>query len=122
MPQRWRTLEGAPPPLTDICAVDELELGAARVFAFGRGWRAFELIVVRAADGVNGYANVCPHQPLPLNIDSHVRATNDLIFCDHHYAAFRFADGLCIEGVCQGESLIPVALTVECDRVRIADC
>ena len=37
----------------------------------------------------------------------------ELLMCAHHSAMFRFEDGLCIDGPCQGAALTPVAIRIE---------
>ena len=116
----WSERPCAPPPGTVVCAFADVADGAARAFRFGRGWQAFELLVVRAGEVAYGYVNECAHNPLPLNIDERIFTAGDKVHCDHHYAVFRFADGLCVDGVCKGERLIAVPLERSGDDVRIA--
>ena len=110
-----------PPSGTDVCALADVEVDGAIVVTLGRGSEQMELIVVRDAAGVRGFRNVCAHLPLPLNIDARIYSHENHVHCDHHYAVFRFSDGRCTAGECVGESLTPVALAVEGDRVRIAE-
>ncbi len=107
---------------TDVCAFADVHDGKARVVTFGSGWGAFELIVVRAGDAVFGYVNECKHMPLPLNLlDDHgLETTKHLFMCDHHCATFRFQDGYCVEGPCEGQSLDPVPVAVRGERIVIA--
>jgi nitrite reductase/ring-hydroxylating ferredoxin subunit len=42
------------------------------------------------------------------------------ILCQYHYATYRFNDGYCIAGPCQGESLAAVPLAVRSGRVVVA--
>ena len=109
------------PPGTDVCALADIVVDGAIVVVLGRGPATTEVIVVRDAGGVRGFFNVCPHNPLPLNIDSRIYSAQHLIYCDHHFATFRFADGVCVAGACIGEALTPVALRIDSDeRVRVA--
>jgi len=114
----WNERPNAPPPNTDVCALADVTDGAARVVAFGR--QDLELIVVRDSDGIRGFVNECPHNPLPLNIGSRIYTENNRLHCDHHYAVFQFSDGRCTAGVCVGQALAPVPLDVVGDRVVIA--
>ena len=95
-----------------LCKFDAIEDATAQVFTLGNWRDGLEVIVARQAAQVFGYINVCAHMSLPLNIDSRVRTLNGLLLCDHHDAQFRFIDGLCIAGVCEGMSLVKVALGV----------
>jgi nitrite reductase/ring-hydroxylating ferredoxin subunit len=78
--------------------------------------------VVREGDRVFGYINECAHMAVPLNLldDFRVETNAYRILCDHHYATFRFRDGYCLEGPCQGESLTAIPLVVRGGRVVIA--
>ncbi len=109
-----------PPRGTDVCALADIDVDRAIVVAVGSGSERTELIVVRDADGVRGFRNVCAHLSLPLNIDSRIYAQKNHVHCDHHHAEFRFSDGRCTAGVCVGESLTAVPLAIEGNRVRIA--
>jgi nitrite reductase/ring-hydroxylating ferredoxin subunit len=116
----WTDDEG-PPPGTVLCAAADLADGEARVVAYGGGMLPKEILVVRDGDDVRAYLNRCAHQALPLNLGRRVRTANRLLLCDHHHAAFRFADGACVEGVCPGTSLIPVPIVVRDGRVLAVD-
>jgi nitrite reductase/ring-hydroxylating ferredoxin subunit len=108
------------PSGTDVCALADVDVDGAIVVALVAGNDRREIIVVRDAAGVRGYNNVCPHVPLPLNIDRRIYAHEREVHCDHHFATFRFSDGLCTAGACRGESLTAIALVVEGDRVKLA--
>jgi len=105
------------PSGTDVCALADVALDGAIVVALGGG---SEIIIVRDAAGVRGYNNVCPHMPLPLNIDRRIYARERHVHCDHHFAVFRFSDGVCTAGACQGKSLTAIPLAVAGERVKIA--
>lgn len=108
----------APPAGADVCAVTDVPLGGAIVVPVGA--QRAEIIVVRDDDGVRGFVNICPHTPLPLNIDSRIYSHEGQVHCDHHFATFRFADGLCTAGACPGEALVLVPLAFDGDRLKIA--
>jgi nitrite reductase/ring-hydroxylating ferredoxin subunit len=112
----------APAVGTDVCAFADVADGQSRVVIFGKDWTAFELIVVRTGEHVWGYVNECKHMPLPLNLlDDHaVETVKHHFLCDHHCARFRFSDGYCVEGPCEGQSLDAVPLAVRGSRVVIA--
>ena len=118
----WKSERRPPPPGTDVCALADVADGKSRVVPFGRDWSGFELIVVRAGGAVFGYVNECAHMAVPLNLLDDFRVETDAqrILCDHHYARFRFSDGYCLEGPCQGESLTAVPLAVRAGRIVIA--
>lgn len=118
----WRDRDFAPAPGTDICSLDELPDGGAREFTFGQGREPFRLLVLRSGEHVWGYVNKCPHFGVPLNVnpDQFTLFEHSYIYCCVHYAMFRFEDGYCAEGPCEGDSLMPVPLVTESGRVRIA--
>ena len=120
MNEEWERNANAPEPGTALCRLTELDDGGARVFTFGAGWAALEIVVVRQGDAVRGYVNRCAHLPLPLNIGSQVRTADGLLLCDHHYSAYRFSDGLCVDGACPGARLSAVPLGVVDGLVTIA--
>jgi len=111
-----------PPPGTDVCACADVADGASRVVAFGASPQPFELIVVRTGGDVFGYVNECKHMGVGLNLlDDHAVETNDHhMVCQYHYAAYRFNDGYCTAGPCEGASLTAVPLAVRGDRIVIA--
>jgi nitrite reductase/ring-hydroxylating ferredoxin subunit len=101
-----------------VCALDDVPIDGAVVVTIGS--QRTEIIVVRDASGARGFVNICPHTPLPLNIDSRIYSHRNEVHCDHHFATFRFSDGLCTAGACPGEALTPVPLTLDGDRLKIA--
>jgi nitrite reductase/ring-hydroxylating ferredoxin subunit len=113
---------GVPAIGTVLCALNDVADGKSRVVTFGTGWDMFEVIVVRTGERVWGYVNECKHMPLPLNLlDDHaVETAKHHMLCDHHCAAFRFSDGYCVEGPCEGQSLDAVPLAIRGGRIVIA--
>jgi nitrite reductase/ring-hydroxylating ferredoxin subunit len=118
----WKSDRKPPEAGTDLCAAEDVLDGASRIVAFGSGWSAVEIIVVREGSRVFGYVNECAHMAVPLNLldDYGVETVKHRMVCDHHRASFRFADGYCVEGPCEGDSLTPVPLAVRAGRVVIA--
>lgn len=78
------------------------------------------VIVVRHGGAVYGYVNACPHQGTPLETfpDRFLDRDGRHLICSTHGARFRITDGSCVTGPCKGQSLAPVALTVEDGWVR----
>ena len=110
--------EPAPPPGTDVCALADVADGKAHVVRL----RQFELIVVREGNAVFGYENECKHLGVGLNLldDKEVETKDHHMLCEFHWATYRFSDGYCVAGPCQGESLNAVPLAVRAGRVVIA--
>jgi nitrite reductase/ring-hydroxylating ferredoxin subunit len=68
---------------------------------------ATSLLVGRVQGEVCAYANVCRHQPVPLDVDDlQVLAPDGLhLLCRWHGALYRATDGSCVEGPCHGQAL-----------------
>ena len=107
-----------PPEGTDVCAAEDVPMDGAIVVTAGA--QRVEIIVVRDAAGIRGFVNICAHMPLPLNIDARIFSHQHEVHCDHHFATFRFSDGLCTAGACPGESLTLVPLAVDGERIKVA--
>jgi len=122
MPEPWKSQRTPPAPGTDLCAARDVADGQARVVSGKGGSLGVEVIVVREGTNVHGYINECAHNMVPLNLldDFGVQTSQHRMLCDHHYAAFRFSDGLCLEGPCEGDSLTPVRLAERGGRIVVA--
>lgn len=71
------------------------------------------LILLRLADGVRAYRNICPHAGRPLNwAPGRFLFAHGQLVCAAHGASFRPEDGSCLGGPCRGESLraVPIEL------------
>jgi nitrite reductase/ring-hydroxylating ferredoxin subunit len=114
MPQQRALLRSG----MNICAVDELEDGAARSFCIREHLEAF---IIRQGEHLHAYLNSCPHTGAPLNWlpDQFLDASGSYIQCSGHDALFRIDDGLCVHGPCSGQSLTPLKLTVSAGRICI---
>jgi len=110
------------PPGTDVCALADVADGKSLVVPFGYAGPGAELIVVRAGDDVYGYVNECKHMGTSMNLlDDHAVLTNNYhIQCEYHYATYRFTDGYCVAGPCEGKSLTAVPLAIRAGRVVTA--
>jgi nitrite reductase/ring-hydroxylating ferredoxin subunit len=105
--------------VTDLCAVADIPDGSGRTFVFGEGKGSVGIVVLRDAEAVTAYVNLCPHFGIPLNVRERPSTFRKHVLCANHYAAFRFADGYCVEGPCEGSSLEPVPLEVRDGRVAV---
>ena len=122
MSDAWKSDRKPPESGTDLGVADEVVDGKSRIVAFGSGWSGVEIVIVREGERVYGYINECAHMAVPLNLldDYGVETVRHRMVCDHHHASFRFTDGYCVEGPCEGESLTAVPLAVRAGRVVIA--
>jgi nitrite reductase/ring-hydroxylating ferredoxin subunit len=121
----WADRPNAPAPGTALCALAEVpdDNGLERVF--GEGPRAFRVVVFRVPDGVRAYVNECPHVHVPFSFSDDVFCVYDVegrrdLMCAHHAAMFHLDDGVCWDGPCAGERLVPVDVDVVEGRVRVA--
>ncbi|HTJ91671.1 MAG TPA: Rieske 2Fe-2S domain-containing protein [Pararobbsia sp.] len=73
-----------------------------------------QYVVVRRGSDAWAYLNRCPHFSIPLDFEPGVFCTYDAntLMCAHHSAMFRFEDGLCVDGPCQGAALTKVDVVV----------
>jgi len=114
-PLDWRTLPHAPAAGTVICTLSDLPPSGARLFWFGPAeGKRFGIIVLRADDAIHAYVNRCAHFGVPLSqTDEHliIKPGKSLV-CNVHYARYRWQDGTCEFGDCDGENMIPLPLVV----------
>ena len=102
--------------MLELCRLADIPDGGACGFAVEGPGFAQRLVVVRCGDAVHGYVNSCPHVPSRLDFTpgDFLDETGRLLQCQGHGALFRFEDGFCIDGPCEGQSLHPAP-------VRVAD-
>lgn len=120
-PLDWRTLPHAPPTGTVVCALAELPQGG-RLFWFGPAeGKRFGIIVLSDGDAVHAYVNRCAHFGVPLSqTDQHlILKPGKHLVCNVHYARYRWADGTCEFGDCDGENLIPLPVQIVGDQLLI---
>lgn len=74
---------------------------------------------VHAGGSLKAYYNRCPHTGISLNWQENrfLSADKSHIQCSMHGALFRIDNGLCVAGPCLRESLEPVHIRVENNRV-----
>lgn len=103
-------------PLEDIAD------GDAKEYLFGRGTTVFSMFVVRRADAVFGYLNICPHYSSPLNYRAGQFPNEDLsrIRFTMHFAEYRIEDGFGVSGAGEGCWLDPIPVHVENGMIVIS--
>jgi nitrite reductase/ring-hydroxylating ferredoxin subunit len=81
------------------------------------------LVLMRSADRVWAYINVCPHFSLPLNAQSNAFLVIGArqVMCAYHCAVFRFEDGVCIEGPAVGLKLDAVSIEIADGEICLRD-
>jgi nitrite reductase/ring-hydroxylating ferredoxin subunit len=75
----------------------------------------FKMLVLREGNTVRAFANRCAHFGVPLAAQPSqlIQVPLRSITCNVHYAKYRWEDGSCESGECDGESLVPVPLAVD---------
>ena len=111
-PAAWHTLEGAPPPGSPLGRLHDLIDGQAH-----RTPGPFSVILLREGDSVTAYVNRCAHFGVPLAAEGFplLQQPRQRITCNVHYAHYRWSDGHCLSGDCNGEGLLPIPVAVAAD-------
>lgn len=125
-PPHWSTLPFAPQPGTRLGMLGDLSDGQPTLLALdteGGAGQPFRLLLLRSGTQVTAFVNRCAHFGVPLAArqDLLIYQPHTHITCNVHYARYRWADGTCESGECEGESLVAVPLEVHDDgRICIA--
>lgn len=121
-PALWRTRPRAPLPGATLGPLEDIADGSAKEFIFGRGTTVFSMFVVRRAQEVFGYLNICPHYSSPLNCREGGFLSEDksCIQCSRHFAEYRIEDGFGVAGAGEGCWLDPVPVHVEDGMIVIS--
>lgn len=122
MTNRWRDAPFAPASGTFLCFAEEIpEVGGWEV-TFGHGKETFRILLMRKSGQVRAYRNLCPHFSLPLNYNPQefITTEDDLVMCAHHTAFFRIADGVCVDGPCEGTHLESIPISSEGGEIKVA--
>ncbi|MFK3818056.1 Rieske (2Fe-2S) protein [Pseudomonas sp. NPDC089407] len=102
-----------------LCQLEDIADGGALGLPDHAQLHPSGLVAVRQAQSVWVYLNRCPHFSVPLNYRPQTFCTyrGKVLMCAHHSAMFRFEDGMCVEGPCQGARLDSVQVRVEAGSV-----
>ncbi len=118
-PPVWHSLPNAPEPGTSVAMLEELADGQATLRTLPSCGDAalakpFTLVLLRAGNEVKAFVNRCAHFGVPLAAKQEQLIFKPLlsISCNVHYARYRWSDGVCEYGDCEGEALSPVPLQV----------
>ena len=127
-PPAWHSLPNAPAAGTVVAHVQELADGQATLrllpaSAHDAQAKPFGVLLLRSDNKVTAFVNRCAHFGVPLagRQEQLIFKPHISISCNVHYARYRWSDGVCEFGDCEGESLIPVPLQVsEAGQITIA--
>ncbi|MEQ5807822.1 Rieske 2Fe-2S domain-containing protein [Alteromonas sp. NFXS44] len=103
--------------LTRLCGFHDIPEGEARGFLYLEGHP--QIFVVRRENQLYGYLNQCPHNLIPMEFkkDHFLNADKSKIICFAHGAHFEIQTGYCDKGICQGDYLTAIELTIEDGQV-----
>lgn len=105
--------------MSGLCELAAIADGGALALEAELEGHAQPVVLVRRGEEVWGYRNRCPHFSVPLDYRPGEFCTyrGQVLMCAHHSAMFRFEDGHCIEGPCEGSRLEAVPVKVVEGRV-----
>jgi nitrite reductase/ring-hydroxylating ferredoxin subunit len=119
-PAAWQTLAHAPQPGTLLGHVDDVQDGQVvmrDIFASADSAQQhpFKMLLLRSGTEIKAFANRCAHFGVPLAAtQEHLKFQPHIsITCNVHYARYRWSDGVCDRGDCEGEALIAIPVQVD---------
>ncbi|WP_417620303.1 Rieske (2Fe-2S) protein [Parasphingorhabdus sp.] len=97
-----------------LCSVDDIPDNGGKNFRLKVDDTRFCGFVLRRGDVIRGYVDRCPHAggQLARKIDNSVSPDGMFVSCSWHGAMFRLDDGVCVDGPCVGESLLPWPIVI----------
>lgn len=103
-----------PPETFALACKHDLRNPGSLEFAVFAGAAPLRGFLVRRGDEIFAYVNRCPHAGQPLNRapDGFLDPSNQLIMCRSHGAMFDIESGVCVAGICSGQSLQPLPVRV----------
>lgn len=127
-PRHWSEVPHAPAPGTVLGQFGALVDGSATMQEIAPPHAsspapAFRYLLLRSGHEVKAYVNRCAHFGVPLAArqDLLLYQPHGRITCNVHYAHYRWSDGLCTAGDCEGESLLAIPVAIDADgTIRIA--
>ena len=119
--ETWKSLPHAPGVGTELARLEVVPDGGAHFIALGPADSPFRLLLLRSGDAVFAYVNRCSHFGVPLaqRIEQLHFKPHVSVSCNVHYARFRWDDGGCEFGDCEGEALLAVPVAVIDGVIRI---
>lgn len=102
--------------MSKVCLGNILDIADGQSRGFDPGCTGQDsLFVVRKGEQVYAYSDVCPHYgstSLPWKRHQYLDAACKYIVCAAHGALFDIENGLCLQGACEGQSLIKIEVEV----------
>ena len=118
-PTHWHQLPHAPPAGTLLGQLDALTDGSATLQALpapqGDTEPPFRYLLLRSGSEVKAYVNRCAHFGVPLAArqDLLIFVPHTSLSCNVRYARYRWSDGACASGECEGVGLLPIPVQVD---------
>ena len=127
LPPEWHTLPDAPAAGTVLLHRDAVLDGQVLMHSVAADpanpqAKPFPLLLLRSGDHITAFANRCAHFGVPLAArqEHMIFEPHTSLTCNVHYARFRWSDGVCDRGDCEGDALTSVPLHIDADgQVRI---
>lgn len=105
-----------------IADVDDVPADSTLLFTVREGFDEKEAVLVRLADGVAAWRNVCPHwTDVRLDKGSGAEFRDDELVCTRHGATFETDTGECSYGPCEGAYLEELDVAVENGSVYLRE-
>ena len=119
-PKLWSDLTNAPPNGTCLGRLNDLADSGATMLelpvpANAAQSNPFRYLLLRDGANVKAYVNRCAHFGVPLAARQDLLIFKPLasVSCNLHYARYRWSDGVCESGDCEGESLLAIPLQLQ---------
>ena len=121
-PTHWHQMPNAPAPGTLLGNLQALDDGVPCMLAWPAADhtatpldKPFRYLLLRSGADVNAYVNRCAHFGVPLAAKQEqlIFQPHQSLSCNVHYARYRWSDGVCESGDCEGESLRAIPVVVD---------
>lgn len=118
-PSHWQQLAHAPRDGAVLGLLDTLPDGVATMGELpaepGSGEAPFRYVLLRSGAEVKAFVNRCAHFGVPLAArqDLLIFEPHTSITCNVHYARYRWSDGACASGECDGVGLLAIPIVVD---------
>ena len=105
-----------------LCDLSEIPEDGSNGFAVALDGKETGVMAIRRDGQVFAYENSCPHLGVPLDFEpgKFLDSDNQYIICSTHGAQFQIADGYCVSGPCNGDSLNALNVTLDGTDVFIS--